>query len=153
MVIALADLKVLVVEGNPRALNMLKRVFKGMGVRKIFTAKDGQAGLDFLFGNQDVVYLDALDDTAELARPAVPEDAPDPVDLIMCDWNMPRMTGLEFLQAVRKKFPDMPFMMATENSDAASVKAAKKIAVDAYLTKPYTPQECERKLLELIDNL
>ena len=99
------------------------------------------------------MYLDALNDTAEFAKPAVPEDAPDPVDLIMCDWNMPRMTGLELLQAVRKKFPDMTFLMAMENSDAASVKAAKNFAADAYLTKPYTPQECERKLLELIGNL
>lgn len=153
MVIALADLKVLVVEDNPSALKMLKMVLKGMGIRNVFTATDGQAGLDFLFGNQDIVYLDALDGAAELAKPAVPEDDSDPVDLIMCDWNMPRMTGLELLQAVRKKFPDMPFMMATEKSDAASINAAKKIAVDAYLTKPYTPQECERKLLELIGNL
>lgn len=153
MVIALADFKVLVVENNPNALKTLKTVLKGLGIRKIFTALDGQAGLDFLCGVQDVVYLDDLDDAADFAKPAVPEDDSDPVDLIMCDWNMPRMTGLELLQAVRKKFPDMSFMMATEKSDTASVKAAKEFAADAYLTKPYTPQECERKLLELIGNL
>ena len=81
------------------------------------------------------------------------DDAPEFVDLIVCDWRMPRMTGLEFLQQVRSVYPNMPFMMVTGKSDMSSVKTARESGVNAYIVKPYSPQQLERNLLRLIGTL
>ncbi len=129
MALALTDLKVLVVEDNKSAQNLMKMVLGGIGVNQIYAAQDGKAALDFL------------------------GEAPELVDLIVCDWKMPRMTGLEFLQQVRTVYPNLPFMMVTGKSDISSVKAAKEFGVDAYLSKPYSPQQFEKKLLELVSKL
>lgn len=116
------DLRVLVVEDNAQARKMLKMVLGGMGIHQVYTAEDGRVALEFL------------------------DAAPELVDLIVCDWKMPRMTGLELLQQVRSVYDRMPFMMVTGNSDAASVKVAKEYGVNAYIGKPYSPQQLEQKL-------
>ncbi len=125
----LDELKILVVEDNSNALKLIKLVLGGIGIHQIFTAKDGRFALEFL------------------------GEAPELVDLIICDWIMPRMTGLEFLQQVRTVYPKMPFMMVTAKADTSSVAEAKEYAVDAYLTKPYSPQQLERKLVTLVSQL
>lgn len=129
MAIALSDLKVLVVEDDKSARNLMKMVLVGTGIHQIFMAEDGRFALKFL------------------------DEAPDLVDLILCDWNMPRMTGLEFLQQVRTMYPDMPFMMVTGKADIDSINAARKYGVNAYISKPYSPQQVEKCLLKLVSKL
>ncbi len=126
MAIALTDLKVLVVEDNKSARNLMKIVLGGIGITQIYAAEDGKVALNFL------------------------GEAPELVDLIVCDWQMPRMTGLELLQQVRTVHPNMPFMMVTGKADISSVKAAKEFGVNAYLSKPYSPQQLEQNLLRLV---
>ena len=129
MAMALTDFRVLLVDDNKSALNLMKMVLKGIGINQIYTAQDGRAALDFL------------------------GKAPELVDVIVCDWQMPRMTGLELLQQVRTVYPSMPFMMVTSKADIDSVNAAKKFAVNAYLSKPYSPQQLEQKLSKLVSKL
>ena len=120
---------VLVVEDNKSALKLMKMVLGGMGINQIYSAQDGRAALDFL------------------------GEAPELVNLIVCDWQMPRMTGLELLQQVRTVYPNMPFIMVTGKADIGSIKAAKEFGVNAYLAKPYSPQQLEQKLLRLVSKL
>jgi CheY-like chemotaxis protein len=127
--IALNDLRVLVVEDNRQARQMMKMVLGGMGIHQVYTAEDGRAALEFL------------------------DAAPELIDLIVCDWKMPRMTGIELLQQVRSVYADMPFMMVTGNADLASVKAAKDSGVNAYIGKPYSPQQLEQKVRVLAEGL
>ena len=129
MVHSLGDLKVLVVEDSPAAAKLLQMVLGGLGIHQAFVAKDGKAAQDF---------LDAADDL---------------VDLIICDWNMPRMTGIELLCQVRTVYPDMPFMMVTGNSDLESVKNAKDSGVNAYIIKPFSAGQVETKLLALTSGM
>ncbi len=129
MSIELIDIRVLLVDDNAQALKILKMVLSKLGIHQIFTAKDGKTAQDFLGETE--------------------ED----VDLIICDWEMPRMTGLELLQQVRTVRPDMPFMMVTGNADAASVRMAKKFGVNAYVGKPFTPQQMEEKITALASRL
>ena len=75
------------------------------------------------------------------------------IDLIICDWRMPRMSGLELLIEVRDEYPDMPFMMVTGNSDMESVSAAARHDVSAYIRKPYSPQQFKEKLMAVLDKL
>lgn len=118
----ITDLKVLLVDDNPQALKLVKMVLSGLGIHQLFTAKDGKTAQDFLGETE--------------------ED----IDLIVCDWEMPRMTGLELLQQVRTVRPDMPFMMVTGNVDVKSVTAAKEFGVNAYLSKPFTPGQMQEKI-------
>ena len=129
MACSFGDLKVLVVEDSPAAAKLLLMVLAGLGIHQSFVARDGKAAQDF---------LDAADDL---------------VDVIICDWKMPRMRGLELLCQVRTVYPDMPFMMVTGNADLDSVRAAKESGVTAYLTKPYTAGQVEAKLLALTSNM
>ncbi len=81
------------------------------------------------------------------------DEAPELIDLIVCDWRMLNMTGLELLQQVRSTYPDMPFMMLTGKTDLQSVKVAREFGVDAYVAKPYSPQQLEKKLIALVGGL
>lgn len=125
MAIKLKDLRVLIVDDMPEAIKLLKMVLGAAGVTQVFSAKDGRAAQEFL------------------------DSADDMIDLIICDWEMPRMTGLELLQQVRTVYPDMPFMMVTGNTEIDAVKAAKGFGVNAYLGKPFSPQQIKEKIEQL----
>ncbi len=67
----------------------------------------------------------------------------DNIDLILCDWNMPNMSGIEFIRTLRslnlpKKIPVI--MVTTEGSDSKKSEA-KDSGADGYLTKPFTPDQ------------
>ena len=129
MTIKLQDLKVLIVEDNPQAAKLLKKVLGGLGIHQAFYSADGRQAQQF---------LDAADDM---------------VDLIICDWEMPNMTGIELLQQVRTIYPNMPFIMVTGNADAESVKAAARYRVSGYIKKPYAPQQIADSLTTLVMTL
>jgi two-component system chemotaxis response regulator CheY len=58
------------------------------------------------------------------------------VDLVICDWNMPGMSGMELFQRVNADRPRLPFLMLTGRADLDSVIAAKKAGVPGYIVKP-----------------
>ncbi len=126
---ALNDLTVLVVDDVAQARQLMKMVLNGLGVNQIFMAVDGKKALDLLGA------ADGL------------------IDLVICDWMMPRMTGLELLQQIRSVYPQMPFMMVTGRADLDSVKSAKTYNVNAYISKPFSPQQFEKKLVALAQQL
>jgi two-component system chemotaxis response regulator CheY len=72
----------------------------------------------------------------------------DNIDLILCDWNMPNMSGLEFVKTLRslnlpKKIPVV--VITTEGSDSKKSEA-KESGADGYLTKPFTPEQLRNAL-------
>ena len=77
-------------------------------------------------------YAEAADGHA-----ALKEFGEDPVDLIISDWNMPKMTGLEFLKTVRghRKLKDIPFLMVTSEGDEAKIREAIEAGVSQYIIK------------------
>jgi CheY-like chemotaxis protein len=131
MTIPMHDLKVLLVDDMPQAAKLLQMVLNGLGVHQVFIAHDGMAAQEF---------LDAADDDEQ-------------VDLIVCDWKMPRMSGLALLRQVRTVYPEMPFMMVTGNAEAESVKEAIELGVDAYITKPFSPRQVQEKLLVMMNGI
>ncbi|MDA0999899.1 MAG: response regulator [bacterium] len=68
--------------------------------------------------------------------------------LIVSDWNMPIMTGLEFLQNIRKdpKTKDIPFLMVTAEALKENIIQAIQAGASNYIVKPFTPQVFEEKL-------
>ena len=123
--IDLKNIKVLLVEDNDHAMRLVKMVLRDLGVTQIFTAKNGREALDFL------------------------GDCEDMISLVISDWNMPHVSGIELLTQLRTARPNLPFLMLTARATADSIKEARDHGVDAYLAKPFSPDQLERKIISL----
>ncbi len=116
------DLKILLVDDQNDARAMMRNILSEMGVTQIFEASNGREALRFM------------------------DSAFDFVDLVICDWNMPSMSGVEFLRQLRTVDAGIPFLMITGRSDLDSVVEAKSAGVTGYIRKPFSPAEMEVKL-------
>lgn len=74
------------------------------------------------------------------------------VDMIICDWDMPKMSGLELLEHVRasEKHSHIPFLMLTAAVEKERVVKAIKAGANDYLTKPFQPKELEYRIIKLL---
>ncbi|MFH1159149.1 MAG: response regulator [Pseudomonadota bacterium] len=118
----LGGLKILIVDDTHEARIMLKNMLTEIGITQVFEASDGNEGLRFV-------------DTAF-----------DFVDVILCDWNMPKMSGLALLRQIRSVDAKFPFVMITGRGDVSSVEEAKGAGVSGYILKPYSLIQLEAKL-------
>jgi len=77
------------------------------------------------------------------------------IDFIICDYNMPYMSGTELLNLLRssKNLRDTPFLMITAEANMDVVAEAAEHEVDAYLTKPFVTATLEQKINELLERL
>ncbi|ANK80495.1 MAG: two-component system response regulator [Rhizobiales bacterium NRL2] len=68
--------------------------------------------------------------------------------LIISDWNMQPMTGLEFLKEVRsdRRLKKLPFIMVTAESKIENVQAAREAGVTNYIIKPFTAEVLRKKI-------
>ena len=126
MLLDFSKFKILVVEDNDHARKLLRMILRDMGITQIFTASDGYAAMKFL-GESD-----------------------EEVNCIVSDWNMPHMTGIQLLRQVRSAQPDTPFLMLTARNTKEAVQEAREAKVTAYLAKPFSPEQLERKIMALL---
>ncbi|MFT6580742.1 MAG: two-component system chemotaxis response regulator CheY [Alphaproteobacteria bacterium] len=75
---------------------------------------------------------------------------PDDYDLIISDWQMPVMTGIELLRKIREINPTIPFLMLTARAQMDAVLSAKEADVTDYIAKPFSPANLRRKLESMI---
>jgi len=77
------------------------------------------------------------------------------VDLILSDWEMPSMSGEEFLHWIRnhERYAKIPFIMVTSRGDREFVIKAIEAGVSDYISKPFTPEELIRKTLKQLHKL
>jgi two-component system chemotaxis response regulator CheY len=70
------------------------------------------------------------------------------IEMLITDWNMPEMNGLELVKKVRadERFADLPIIMVTTEGGKAEVITALKAGVNNYIVKPFTPQVLKEKL-------
>lgn len=115
-------LKVLLVEDEPFAQKLATTVLRQLGVSAVMTARDGQEAL------------------------AVLRKSETQYDLIISDWNMPNMSGIELLREVRRTWPKMPFLMLTGKMTEESVVEARNNGVNAYVVKPFSPDQLIKKI-------
>jgi two-component system chemotaxis response regulator CheY len=116
------SMKVLVVDDFATMRRIVKGVLKQLGFSNIVEAEDGSAALDALKKEK--------------------------VGLIVSDWNMPKMTGLDLLKAVRSDegLKETPFIMVTAEGQKENVIEAVKAGVSNYIVKPFTPETFSEKL-------
>jgi len=68
------------------------------------------------------------------------------VDIILTDWNMPEMDGLEFVKRVRTTNTQIPILMVTTNAAKDDIVEALKNGVNNYIVKPFTPETLKEKV-------
>ncbi|HYM30354.1 MAG TPA: response regulator [Candidatus Cybelea sp.] len=123
----LQNLRALVVDDDRISLSVVSSVVRALGVGQTLQASDGQEALDLF----------------QAARP--------PVDLVVCDWEMPKMNGLDLLKTLRQGGHTTPFLMLTAHNDPESVIEAKQNGVTGYIAKPFTPAQIERKVRAMLE--
>ena len=116
------DFRILVVDDQPEMRALIKNMLSDSGITQTFEAADGKEAMNFM------------------------DSALDFVDVVVCDWNMPRLSGVEVLRQLRSVNSEMPFLMMTGRSDIVSVTEAKSSGVTAYIRKPFSPAQLEAKL-------
>lgn len=118
--------KILIVDDQPLTRNLVKSILRGVGFTEIVVAEDGEQALRQLSCNQ--------------------------CDLVICDWNMPKVTGLEVLKAVRQelKLHTLPFLMLTAEAYRENVVAAMKAGTNDYISKPFTAEILLNKVNQLL---
>jgi len=75
-------------------------------------------------------------------------------DLILCDWNMPGMSGLELLNIVRSddELKSIPFVMVTAEAQKGNIVEAIKAGVTNYIEKPFTAETISETLKKVFGN-
>jgi len=126
---SLSDLRVLLVDDNESVRTLTRQMLRRMAVTIIREANDGSSALEIF------------------------RATPMSFDLIICDWNLPVVSGVEVCKQVRAERPDLPFLLVTGRSDPNSVVVAKETGVSAYITKPFSPQELNVKIAAIVDRL
>jgi DNA-binding response OmpR family regulator len=119
---AVSNLNVLVVDDDSVLRQFMCRMLKRMNAAGVLAAESGEQALRQL------------------------DNGSDPIDIVIADWNMPGMSGIELFKRVRSTRPRMPFLMLTGRDDAASIVAARTSGIPAYLVKPVSPQELDAKV-------
>ena len=121
------DLKmnILVVDDFSTMRRIIKNILRKEGFENIIEADDGTTALEILKKEK--------------------------IHLIISDWNMPHMSGLELLKAVRnsQEWKNLPFLMVTAEGQKQNVIEAVKHQVSNYIVKPFT----EATLMEKINKI
>ena len=120
-------MKVLAVDDFPTMRRIVKTLLRQLGYNNVAEAEDGQVAL------------------AKLKQ--------EKFDLVLLDWNMPRMTGLELLKAIRAddNLQNTPVVMITAEGRKEDVLEAVKAGVNNFIVKPFTAETLEEKLNKVLE--
>ena len=120
------NMNILIVDDYKTMLRIIENLLKQLGFKNILQATDGAAALQVL-------------QTA-------------PVGMVISDWNMQPMTGLQLLKEVRAsdKLKTTPFIMITAESKTENVVAAKEAGVNNYIVKPFNAETLKTKMTAVL---
>jgi len=120
-------MKLLVVDDSSTMRRIIVNTLKGMGHEDVLQAEDGAEGYSMADSNPDI-------------------------DMILTDWNMPNMNGLELVEKLRadSRFAKTPIIMITTEGGKKEVIIAMKAGVNNYIVKPFTPVVLKEKLSAVI---
>ncbi len=78
--------------------------------------------------------------------------ADDGINFVITDWNMPDVTGLDFVKQVRAnpKYASLPILMVTTRGMKEDIVEALQAKVNNYIVKPFTPQVLREKIEQII---
>jgi two-component system response regulator len=115
--------EILMVEDNPYDIELTLRALKKRGLaNQLFVVKDGVEALDFLFGRGNYAERDVS------LTPKV----------VLLDLKLPKLSGLEVLQAIKSdpRTQAIPVVMVTSSADDPNIQAAAALGANSYVVKP-----------------
>jgi two-component system, chemotaxis family, chemotaxis protein CheY len=117
---------VLLVDDEPAALELCKRLLDRLGFRDVKAAADGTGALSMLKERK--------------------------FGIVISDWNMPEMSGLELVRRIRadEKLARTPFLMTSVDGAVARARVAREAGVNAFLIKPFGEAALRTKLYEVL---
>ncbi len=120
------SINILVVDDMASMRRIVKNSLKKMGLTNVVEAEDGINALSEIENNT--------------------------FQLIISDWNMPNMTGIELLKKIREmdNYREIPFLMVTAEGQKQNVIEAVQAGVSHYVVKPFTPDQLEEKLKAIL---
>jgi len=123
------SMKVLVADDFATMRKIVRNILKQIGFDDIVEAEDGQAAMQVLRNEN--------------------------IGLVVTDWNMPNMSGLELLQKIRTnpKTANLPVLMVTAEGLKENVVTAVKAGVNNYVVKPFTAEVLQEKLEQIFKKL
>mgnify|MGYP003336022459 CR=1 FL=1 len=126
---SLERVRFLVVDDNVHMVNIVKTILRGFGAKVFYDASDA---------------VDALDRVRH-----------DPIDMIICDYHMPVMDGIDFVKLVRTSAdcpnPYVPIIMLTAHTERSRVATARDAGITEFCAKPVTALELYRKIANVIN--
>lgn len=116
------NMKVLVVDDFATMRRIVKNILTQLGYKNIIEADDGSTALEVLKQEK--------------------------IDMIISDWNMPKMTGLDLLKTIRAdaNLAETPFIMVTAEAQQDNIILAVKAKVSQYIVKPFTAETLGEKI-------
>ena len=122
-------MKILIVDDFSTMRRIIKNLLRELGFNNTHEADDGTSALPML-QNGDF-------------------------DFLITDWNMPGMTGLDLLKAVRAdpKLKDLPVLMVTAEAKRDQIVEAAQAGVNGYIVKPFTAQTLKEKIERIFERL
>ncbi|HEY9163024.1 MAG TPA: response regulator [Magnetovibrio sp.] len=122
----------LVVEDVPSMRQLLVHLLREIGFKDIMTCEDGAEALNRV------------------------EHSPHAIDLIICDLEMPIISGLEFIQMLRgnarKEIKDTPVVVVTGHSEEKNLHQAVRLGVHGFLVKPVSRKSLETRVRHALKN-
>ena len=120
------NMNVLIVDDYKTMLRIIENLLKQLGFKNIAQATDGSMAFKMLNEGS--------------------------FNLVISDWNMEPMTGLQLLKEVRasEKLKTTPFIMITAESKVENVAAAKEAGVNNYIVKPFNAETLKQKITAVL---
>lgn len=124
------SMNILVVDDFPTMRRIVRSLLKELGFNNIDEAEDGQQALNMLNGDSQF-------------------------ELVVSDWNMPNVDGLEMLKKIRADdaLKSLPVLMVTAEAKKENIIAAAKAGANGYVVKPFTAATLEEKLNKIFEKL
>lgn len=122
-------MKILIVDDFSTMRRIIKNLLRDLGFSNTSEADDGQTALPMLQNGN--------------------------FDFLVTDWNMPGMTGIELLKAVRAdaKLKDMPILMVTAEAKRDQIVEAAQAGVNGYVVKPFTAAVLKEKIEKIFERI
>lgn len=118
-------INVLIVDDYKTMLRVIRNLLAQIGFKNVDEATDGQMALDMMKSKN--------------------------YNLIISDWNMEPMTGLDLLKNVRQNMSsNVPFIMVTAESKTENVIIAKQAGVNNYIVKPFSAETLKGKISSVL---
>jgi two-component system chemotaxis response regulator CheY len=116
-------MKLLLVDDSSTMRRIQKTQLTGLGITQIIEAEDGAQALEKL-------------------------DAETGIDLVLLDWNMPQMNGLDLLKRIRANgaWKNIKVVMCTSEAEKSRIMEAMAAGANNYIVKPFTPETIKEKL-------